>query len=82
MSLLEQVFIVVFAIILIVAFIAYILRRDSAVDRGDAPWVVKVPGTKYTLTPSRWFWAKVRRNKRTAGVVVVAFVLLVWWWLT
>lgn len=82
MSLLTQVFIVVLAILLIVVFIAYILRRDSAVDRGDVPLVVKVPGSKYTLTPSPWFWAKVRRNKRASGAVVVAFVLLVWWWLT
>lgn len=68
-------------IFLIIAVIAYVLKRDAAVDDGAKPWSVKVPFTKYVLTPSRWAWQKVRENKpATAGFVVVC-VFALWVWL-
>jgi hypothetical protein len=48
-----QILIPIFFVLFIVAFVAYILKRDSEIDEGKSPWVVKVPNTTFTLTPSR-----------------------------
>ena len=77
-------------VILIIAIIAYMLKRDSAVDDGKEPLSVGVPVPKplrrllggiafYTLTPSRWFWGKVRENKRAVAIFIVVAVFAVWW---
>lgn len=68
-------------ILLVIAFIAYILKRDSAVDAGAKPWAVKVPIFNVFVTPSRWFWRKVRENKRVVAGFIVVSVFALWVWL-
>lgn len=63
-------------IVLIIAFIAFILRRDSAVDDGKEPLSVAVG--RYTITPSRWFWRKVRENKAAVAGLVIVTTSTVW----
>jgi hypothetical protein len=67
-------------ILLIYVFIAYILKRDSAVDDGAKPFSVEVG--KYTLTPSRWAWRQIRENKAAAAGFIAISVLSLWAWLT
>lgn len=67
-------------IVLIIGFIAYILKRDSAIDDGAQPWGVKVPKSNITLTPSRWFWRQVRENKAAVAGFVVVAVFALWLW--
>jgi hypothetical protein len=68
-------------ILLVIGSIAYILKRDSAIDGGAKPWVVNIPKTNITLTPSRWFWGKVRDNKAAVAGFIVVSVIALWAWL-
>lgn len=77
----NNIFLPIVIILLVIGFIAYILKRDSAVDDGAKPWTVKVPVINVFVTPSRWFWRKVRENKAAAAGFVVVSVFAVWAWL-
>ena len=60
--------------ITVIAIMAYIVWRDSKVDQGAKPLTVTIG--KYVITPSRWFWRKVRENKAAVAGVIIAAGLL------
>jgi hypothetical protein len=66
-------------VVLVIALIAYILKRDSTVDNSKKP--IEIQLYKYTITPSRWFWRKVRENKAAVVGFVVVTVFALWLWL-
>ena len=68
-------------ILLVITFIAYILKRDSAVDDDAKPWTVKVPILDVFISPSRWVWRKVRENKRAVAGFIIVSVFALWVWL-